>query len=55
MAVSISNLKKNDSMYICLCAEEVYLHMDEGKVFVHLCEDISSHFILVEQGGRVRS
>lgn len=55
MAVSISNLEKNDSTYKCLCAKEVYLHMDEGKVFAHLSEDISSHFILVDQGGRVRS
>ncbi len=36
MAVSLSNLEKNDSMYVCV-RREVYLHRDEGKSRVCVC------------------
>lgn len=59
--MSLSNLEKNDSMYVCVCAGVVYLHRDEGKSRVSVCVfvcalvktgGISSHFSLVELGGR---
>lgn len=66
MAVSLSNLEKNDSLYVCasVCAEEAYLHRDEGKSRVCACAFVcavrtlvrtrvtSSHFSPVELGGR---
>lgn len=35
--MSLSNLGKNDSTYVCVCEPGVYVHRDEGKSKVCVC------------------